>query len=146
LTNNRHSRSASRIDVCDPAKRKAFSTASTRSAPRQNRRPLLIVEYDNPWFTPELEEERQLDLKLYPERYVAGDVERARNRRRSGGHRQHYSADHDGDGHPEDLDELATLVEESSRTPGEPDGVRRVQLKEAVTTAFDHVRSLLSRS
>ena len=24
---------------------------------------------DNPWFTPELEEERQLDLKLYPERY-----------------------------------------------------------------------------
>ena len=24
---------------------------------------------DNPWFTAELEEERQLDLKLYPERY-----------------------------------------------------------------------------
>src|SRR5260370_25547572 len=24
---------------------------------------------DNPWFTPELEEERQLDLRLYPERY-----------------------------------------------------------------------------
>jgi phage terminase large subunit len=24
---------------------------------------------DNPWFTPELEEERQLDLKVYPERY-----------------------------------------------------------------------------
>jgi phage terminase large subunit len=24
---------------------------------------------DNPWFTPELEDERQLDLKLYPERY-----------------------------------------------------------------------------
>lgn len=24
---------------------------------------------DNPWFTPELQEERQLDLKLYPERY-----------------------------------------------------------------------------
>jgi hypothetical protein len=25
---------------------------------------------DNPWFTPELEEERQLDLKLYPDRYA----------------------------------------------------------------------------
>jgi phage terminase large subunit len=24
---------------------------------------------DNPWFTPELEAERQLDLKLYPDRY-----------------------------------------------------------------------------
>ena len=24
---------------------------------------------DNPWYTAELEEERQLDLKLYPERY-----------------------------------------------------------------------------
>ena len=43
---------------------------------------------------------------------------------------------------PQDLDELAALVEESSRAPGEPDGVRRVQLKEAVTAAFDHVRSL----
>ena len=45
---------------------------------------------------------------------------------------------------PQDLDELAALVEESSGTPGEPDGVRRVQLKEAVTAAFDHVRSLSS--
>jgi len=25
---------------------------------------------DNPWFTPELEEERQLDLKLYPDCYA----------------------------------------------------------------------------
>jgi hypothetical protein len=46
----------------------------------------------------------------------------------------------------QDLDELAALVEESSRTPGEPDGVRRVQVKEAVTAAFDHVRSLSSDS
>jgi hypothetical protein len=43
---------------------------------------------------------------------------------------------------PQDLDELSALVEESSRTPGEPDSVRRVQLKEAVTAAFDHVRLL----
>ena len=47
---------------------------------------------------------------------------------------------------PQDLDELAALVEEFSRTPGETDSVRRVQLKEAVTAAFDHVRSLSSRS
>jgi hypothetical protein len=46
----------------------------------------------------------------------------------------------------QDLDELAALVEESSQTPGEPDGVRRVQVKEAVTAAFDHVRSLSSDS
>jgi hypothetical protein len=45
---------------------------------------------------------------------------------------------------PQDLDELAALVENFSQTPGEPDGVRRVQLKEAVTAAFDHVRSLSS--
>jgi phage terminase large subunit len=41
--------------------------------PRQRRPDNAIIVRsswrDNPWFTPELEEEHQLDLKLYAERY-----------------------------------------------------------------------------
>lgn len=46
---------------------------------------------------------------------------------------------------PDDLDDLAAIVEEHGRAvldAATPEDVQRAQLKEAVKAAFDHVRSL----
>lgn len=46
---------------------------------------------------------------------------------------------------PNDLDDLAAIVEEHGRAvldAATPEDVQRAQLKEAVKAAFDHVRSL----
>jgi len=46
---------------------------------------------------------------------------------------------------PRDLDDLASIVEEnglSLRDPSVSDETHRAQLKEAVTAAFDHVKSI----
>jgi hypothetical protein len=46
---------------------------------------------------------------------------------------------------PDDLDDLAAIVEEHGRAvhdAGTREDVQRAQLKEAVTAAFDYVRSL----
>ena len=46
---------------------------------------------------------------------------------------------------PDDLDDLAAIVEKHGRTVHDaatPDDVQRAQLKEAVKAAFDYVRSL----
>ena len=46
---------------------------------------------------------------------------------------------------PDDLDDLAAIVEEHGQAvhnAAMPEGVQRDQLKEAVKAAFDHVRSL----
>ncbi len=46
---------------------------------------------------------------------------------------------------PDDLDDLAAIVEEHGRAVRDaatPEGVQRTQLKEAIKAAFDHVRSL----
>jgi hypothetical protein len=46
---------------------------------------------------------------------------------------------------PDDLDDLAALVEEHGREPHDaatPEDVQRAQLREAIKAAFDYVRSL----
>jgi hypothetical protein len=50
-----------------------------------------------------------------------------------------------GEVEPDDLDDLAAIVEDHGRAVHDaatPEDVQRTQLKEAVKAAFDHVRSL----